>query len=59
MTTNLQTVLSIAMLSSAIWSILYLLPRARREEDRFGVACALMLALLGLFGCLFVGVGTR
>jgi hypothetical protein len=59
MTTNAQTVLSVAMLGSAIWAILYLLPRARREEDRFGVVCALVMAILGMLGWLFVGVGTR
>ena len=59
MTTNAQIVLSVAMLGSAIWSILYLLPRARREDDKFGIACALILALLGLFGSLFVGIGAR
>jgi hypothetical protein len=59
MTTNPQTVLSVAMLGSAIWAILYLLPRARRKDDKFGVACALICALLGLFGWLFIGIGTR
>ena len=59
MTTNAQAVLSVAMLGSAIWAILYLLPRARREDDKFGVACALAFAFLGLFGWLAVGIGTR
>jgi hypothetical protein len=59
MTTNAQTVLSVVMLGAAIWFLLFLLPRAWREGDKFGIACVLLGALLGLLAWLFIGVGTR
>ena len=59
MTTNAQTALSIVMLGGAIWALLFLLPKARRERDWFGIVCSLLTAILGLFGWLFIGVRTR
>jgi len=47
--------LSVFLLGASIWSLLFLLPRARREDDRFGVVCSLLAALLGLVGWLFIG----
>lgn len=57
--TDLQIAVSIALLGGAIWSLLFLLPKARREQDTFGIICALLMALVGLFGWLFIGVGVR
>jgi hypothetical protein len=59
MKTSIQDAISILMLGSAIWSVLFLLPRARREQDTFGVVCSLLAALIGLVGWLFFGVGVR
>ena len=59
MTMNAQSVLSIVMLGASIWVLLFLLPKARREHDRFGVLCSLLTALVGLVGWLFLGIGTR
>ena len=57
MNTNMQIAVSILMLGGAIWSILFLLPKARREQDTFGIICSLLMALVGLLGWLFIGVG--
>lgn len=54
---NVQIAISVLMLGGAIWSVLFLLPRARREQDTFGIVCSLLMALLGLMGWLFIGVG--
>jgi hypothetical protein len=59
MVTDLQIAVSIVLLGGAIWSLLFLLPKARRERDAFGIICALLMALVGLFGWLFIGVGVR
>lgn len=58
-TTAAQTVVSVALLGSAIWALIYLLPRARREQDGFGVLCAWLMAILGVLAWLFAGVGMR
>ena len=39
MTMNAQFVVSILMLGSSIWVLLFLLPKARREGDKFAVIC--------------------
>jgi hypothetical protein len=57
MNTTVQIAVSILMLGGAIWSILFLLPKARREQDTFGIICSLLMALVGLLGWLFIGVG--
>jgi hypothetical protein len=54
---NVQIAISVLMLGGAIWSVLFLLPKARREQDTFGIVCSLLMALLGLMGWLFIGVG--
>lgn len=59
MTTNAQIVLSVVALGGSIWVLLYLLPKARRERDRFGILCSLLTALVGLIGWLLLGIGTR
>jgi len=57
MNTTMQIAVSILMLGGAIWSILFLFPKARREQDTFGIICSLLMALVGLLGWLFIGVG--
>lgn len=59
MTMNAQFVVSVLMLGSSIWVLLFLLPKARREGDKFAVICSLLTALVGLIGWLFLGIGTR
>ena len=59
MTMNAQFVVSILMLGSSIWVLLFLLPKARREGDKFAVICLLLTAFVGLIGWLFLGIGTR
>ena len=59
MTTNAQTAVSVAILGAAIWFLVFLLPKARRDGDTFGAACALLGGLLGVLAWLFIGVGTR
>ena len=54
---NVQIAISVLMLGGAIWSVLFLLPKTRREQDTFGIVCSLLMALLGLMGWLFIGVG--
>lgn len=50
---------SVVMLGAFIWALAFLLPKARRQHDTFGVICSLLTALAGLFGFLFFGIGTR
>jgi hypothetical protein len=57
MKSSVQLAISIFMLGGAIWSVLFLLPRARRDQDTFGIVCSLLAALFGLAGWLFIGVG--
>ena len=57
MPTTVQIAVSVFMLGGAIWSVLFLLPKARREHDTFGIVCSLLAVLLGLMGWLFIGVG--
>jgi hypothetical protein len=56
MKTSIQIAISVFMLGGAIWSVLFLLPRARRGQDTFGIICSLLAALIGLLGWLFIGV---
>ena len=43
MNTTMQIAVSILMLGGAIWSILFLFPKARREQDTFGIICSLLI----------------
>ncbi len=56
---SFDRVVSVFMLGACIWALAYLLPKARREHDGFGIICSILTALAGLFGWLFFGVGTR
>jgi uncharacterized YccA/Bax inhibitor family protein len=59
MTTDAQTLVSVVMLGGFIWALFFRLPMAKREQDQVSVVYSVVLALLALFGWLFVGVGTR
>jgi hypothetical protein len=44
------------MLAALMWIIAVLVPKARREQDSFGMVCALLAAVVAIFGCwLFAG----
>jgi hypothetical protein len=51
-----ESIASVLMLGGCIWVLRFLLPRARRGGDGFGVVCSLLTALVCLFGFLFIGV---
>ena len=55
----IESALSIMMLGGFIWAVRFLLPKAKREHDTFGVICALLTALAALIGWLLIGTGTR
>ena len=50
---------SILMLGAVIWALCYLLPKARRDRDWFGVACSLLTRANGPSRWLLLGTGTR
>jgi len=49
----------VAALGMFLWSVTHRLPKARREEDTFGIACTATTALLALALFLFVGIRAR
>lgn len=49
------TLLSVALLASAIWAVTFLLRKARRERDTFGIACSVLVLLVALLGWFFLG----
>ena len=55
----MESALSLIMLGGCIWTLTYLLPKARREHDAFGVTCSLMIALVALLGWLLLGTWAR
>lgn len=55
----IDSALSVFMLGAFIWAVAFLLPQAVHEQDRFGVTCSLLAALLALIGWLFIGTGVR
>jgi thiol:disulfide interchange protein len=57
--TTIEGALSVVMLGAFIWVLMFLLPKARREHDRFGIVCSLLAALVALIGWLYIGIGTR
>ncbi len=56
--TSVDSVMSIVLLSASIWSVGFLLPKARREHDAFAFICSLLTALVSFLGWLLLGVGT-
>jgi hypothetical protein len=57
--TTLETALSTVLLAAFIWTVAFLLPKARREHDRLGLICSVIVALIALGAWLFIGIGTR
>src|SRR5512140_913385 len=53
--TGVEDFLSLVLLGGFLWVLAFLLPKARRERDVFGVVCALLAALLALAGWLLIG----
>jgi len=51
--------LATALLGAAIWVAVFLLPKARREQDTFGTVCSILALLAAVFGWLFLGGGVR
>jgi hypothetical protein len=56
---GVEAVLSPALLAMFLWELVYRLPKACRERDRFGILFSLLTGLVALFGWLFIGIGTR
>jgi hypothetical protein len=56
---TVQTAFSTLMLGAAIWVGTFLLPRARREHDIFGVVCCLMALVVAVIGWLFLSVAVH
>ncbi len=52
-------ILSIALLGGVIWTLRFLVPAAIRTGDRFGLAIAILTAILFLVGWLLVGIPAR
>lgn len=50
---------SFLFVSATIWVFGFLVPKAARELDLFGVLCAVVAGLLALAAWLLVGVGVR
>ena len=56
---TLESILSVAMLGVVIWTLRFLLPRAIRDKDGFGLAVAVITVLLAFAGWALIGVGVR
>lgn len=54
-----ESVVSVVLLGGAIWALLFQLPGATRDGDRFAIACSVLTALVGLIGWLFIGIGAH
>jgi hypothetical protein len=54
-----ESLLSVVMLGGFIWAVRFMLPKAVREHDGLALTCAVLTALIALFGWLLVGVGVR
>jgi hypothetical protein len=55
----IETALSILTLAGFIWVFLFLLPKARRDHDRFAIVCSLLTALVAIFAWLFIGIAAH
>jgi hypothetical protein len=56
---TLESILSVAMLGVVIWTLRFLLPRAIRDKDGFGLVVAVITVLLAFAGWALIGVGVR
>jgi hypothetical protein len=55
----MESAVSLTMLSGFIWVVAFLLPKARREHDVFGIICSLVMAFVALVGWLLIGTGAH
>ena len=53
---RLEDTLSIVTLAFSIWVLRFLLPKARREQEGFAMACSVLTLALALFVWLLIGV---
>lgn len=56
---NLEFVASVLSLGGGLWALGFLLPRARRAHDGFGILCAVLAAVVSLAIFLLVGIRAR
>jgi hypothetical protein len=57
--TTLQNVLSLSMLSGLIWAVVFAVPKALREHNRFGTICSLLTGGIALIGWLLLAAPTH
>ena len=53
---TIEGALSVAMLGGFIWAVSALLPNAVKGGDPMALTCAVLTAILTLFGWLLIGV---
>jgi hypothetical protein len=56
---GIEAFFSFALFGGFIWAAAFLLPKARRERDIFGVVCSIVAALLALAAWLLLGTGVQ
>jgi hypothetical protein len=57
--TSVEPVLSWLMLSGFIWVAGFLIPKAVRERDVFGLICSILAALVSAIAWLLIGSATH
>lgn len=55
----LETMVQVGSLGMFLWSVAHRLPKAKREDDLFGVVCVALTALFALALFPFVGISAR
>lgn len=53
-----ELALSVSSLGAFLWVLLYQVPRARRRDEGFAIACSLLTGLIALLVWLFIGIRT-
>jgi hypothetical protein len=56
---TVERIVSMVMLTEFIWVVAFLLPKARRERDRYGAIVATVAGALALIAWLLMGISTR
>ena len=59
MRTEVEACFELLLLGAFIWTTGFLLPAARRNHDLFGMACAIVAALVALAAWLLLGTGVQ
>jgi hypothetical protein len=54
----MESAMSFVMMSGFIWVVTFLLPKAMREHDVFGMICSVVTALVALISWMLIGTGT-